>query len=524
MLTLRNFALFSALMSLCFAGAKPVSAQEKAASTKDTILFDFESGNFDGWTLTGDCWDAQPATAKTFVDRQGNPLVTGIVGKGYLTTLFKNAATTGKAVSKDFTIDKPFLTFRIGGGYYPKKACLNLIVDGKIVRTETGNDSAILLPAYWDVYALIGKIAHLEIVDATANPNRGYVMVDDLHLSAVPDTFLQKQLPAVAEKIRLKYEIPAFFVAVGYHEKIYGLYAGGKRRSDKDVPVTLNDKVMIGSITKSFTAIIAATLAARGTMPMNSTVGATLTDLYNVMKPEYRPATVTQLLLHKAGIGKDETIPWGLKAPAKEYRYAWVRNLLMASPLPIGEFHYSSGCEVVAAMCEHRTGQSYETLLSRLIFEPVGMTSGGMGKPYEAGYRAGRLDQPWGHYRKEQGIIPASIDYNTHTFSQASGGINCSISDLCRFGNVLSAAFHEENNPLGIAPLQILKKELGWGGDFSTNGSNTGDYTSLVIQTHGLVIAVGSMGFCMGRHPTCLEKTGWQPESYQTAGSLWHWP
>ena len=63
----------------------------------DTVLFDFENGAYDGWTLTGDCWDTHPATVKTFIDRQGNPLVTGIVGNGYLTTLYQSAATTGQS-------------------------------------------------------------------------------------------------------------------------------------------------------------------------------------------------------------------------------------------------------------------------------------------------------------------------------------------------------------------------------------------------------------------------------------------
>ena len=110
---------------------------QTAAPSKDSVLFDFESGSFDGWTLTGDCWDKAPATPKTFVDKQDNSAVSGIVGSGYLTTLYKNAATTGKATSKDFTIDKPFLTFKIGGGRYPKEACLNLLVDTKSVRTSS---------------------------------------------------------------------------------------------------------------------------------------------------------------------------------------------------------------------------------------------------------------------------------------------------------------------------------------------------------------------------------------------------
>ena len=178
--------LFLFVFSLLASAQTPpveTTPSSPTSPSKDTVLFDFEKGNFEGWTLTGDCWDKTPSTSRTFVDRQGNPLVTGIVGEGYLTTLYKSAATTGKAVSKEFTIDRPFLTFKIGGGHYPQEACLNLIVEGRIVRTETGNDLAILEPKSWDVSLLKGKTAHLEIVDSTANPNRGYVMVDEIVLT-----------------------------------------------------------------------------------------------------------------------------------------------------------------------------------------------------------------------------------------------------------------------------------------------------------------------------------------------------
>lgn len=180
---LSRLALTFALSILPTLSLAQTSNTPTATPSKDIVLFDFEAGNFDGWTLTGDCWDKAPATPKTFTDKQGRSVVSGIVGNGYLTTLYKNAATTGKAVSKNFTIDKPFLTFKIGGGRYPKEACLNLLVDGKIVRTETGADSATLVPAYWDVSAFMGKTAHLEMVDATPNQQRGYIMLDDLRLS-----------------------------------------------------------------------------------------------------------------------------------------------------------------------------------------------------------------------------------------------------------------------------------------------------------------------------------------------------
>ena len=70
----RNLHLALTLILLVFPIVTP--AQTPA---KETVLFDFEGGHFDGWTLSGNCFAKQPATAKTFVDRQGNPLVSGIV-------------------------------------------------------------------------------------------------------------------------------------------------------------------------------------------------------------------------------------------------------------------------------------------------------------------------------------------------------------------------------------------------------------------------------------------------------------
>ena len=114
--------------------------------------------------------------------------ITGFKGRGFACSLpvKQGNAATGKAISREFTIEKPFLTFRIGGGNHPGAACLNLVVDGKIERTETGDGSAQLVARSWDVSALVGKTARLEIVDDTQSDRRGYVMVDDIGFASIP--------------------------------------------------------------------------------------------------------------------------------------------------------------------------------------------------------------------------------------------------------------------------------------------------------------------------------------------------
>jgi hypothetical protein len=50
-----------------------------------------------------------------------------------------------------FTIDQDFIHFRIGGGSHKGKTCINLVVNNKIVRTETGSESEDLEYKSWDV-------------------------------------------------------------------------------------------------------------------------------------------------------------------------------------------------------------------------------------------------------------------------------------------------------------------------------------------------------------------------------------
>ena len=70
--------------------------------TKEDIFADFESGTFDGWTLSGNCWTKEPHTAATI------PGITGFQGKRFLCTLHPKLGTnaTGKAVSSHNAVTK----------------------------------------------------------------------------------------------------------------------------------------------------------------------------------------------------------------------------------------------------------------------------------------------------------------------------------------------------------------------------------------------------------------------------------
>ena len=60
------------------------------------------------------------------------------------------------------------------------------MIDGKAVRTATGDDTPELRAVSWDVALAIGKTAHFEVVDSTKSAARGYVMVDDIRFGDTP--------------------------------------------------------------------------------------------------------------------------------------------------------------------------------------------------------------------------------------------------------------------------------------------------------------------------------------------------
>lgn len=149
------------------------------------VLADFESGTYAGWRVQGDAFDERPA-AGTMPNQQA---VTGYRGK-YLANSFSGGdRATGRLISDFFAIDQPFLTFRIGGGADPKRTCVNLVVNNRVVRTAAGRNREELELRAWDAREFMGHQAQLEIID-DATGGWGHINVDDFALTnALPEDF-----------------------------------------------------------------------------------------------------------------------------------------------------------------------------------------------------------------------------------------------------------------------------------------------------------------------------------------------
>lgn len=147
------------------------------------VIEDFESSTWEAinWTATGD-----------FVGK--GPVPGGDAGNNLLDTFFDGDLLTGTISSPAFVINEAFINFRIGGGYHPhnpltygtaddRECAFNLKVNGKVVRTATGQNDGTLAWQGWDVTSFIGQIAVIEVADF-ATGGWGHIILDEIIFSA----------------------------------------------------------------------------------------------------------------------------------------------------------------------------------------------------------------------------------------------------------------------------------------------------------------------------------------------------
>ncbi|MGE5193280.1 MAG: glycoside hydrolase family 32 protein, partial [Deltaproteobacteria bacterium] len=171
-----------------------------SAERADLVVADFEGDDYGTWKVEGTAFGMRPARGTL----PGQMPVGGFLGKGLVNSFNGGDDSQGKLTSPPITIERKYINFQIGGGKYPAQTCINLIVDGKVVRTATGpNDrpggSEQLDWASWDVGEFAGKTAEIEIVDARQG-GWGHISIDHILQSDRPQTFGPAKRELLIEK------------------------------------------------------------------------------------------------------------------------------------------------------------------------------------------------------------------------------------------------------------------------------------------------------------------------------------
>ena len=176
----------------------------QTANGDEIVIEDFESGNYDNWTVTGEAFGQRPANGT--LPRQME--VSGYRGSGLVNSFIDGDRTTGTMTSSQFTISKPYLAFLIGGGRHEDETGIELLIDGKSVRSATGIDSESLEWTSWDVTQFAGRKARLRIYDRHTE-GWGHINVDHII-----------QTDTVPERFDLEHHIAAYRVSDEYMNEL----------------------------------------------------------------------------------------------------------------------------------------------------------------------------------------------------------------------------------------------------------------------------------------------------------------
>ncbi|RZQ60526.1 GH116 family glycosyl hydrolase [Amycolatopsis suaedae] len=174
-------------------GAEFGAAEAGLPNPQDIVFEDWESG-FGDWTVTGTAFGDGPVTADELpvhVRRFGD---LNLYGDRFVTSYdFRSGAgdtARGTLTSREFTIERRYVAASVGGGAQPGTACLNVVVDGRVVASATGANSEPMVAAMLDVGAHLGKRARIEIVDTATGP-WGHVNVDVIVFTDAPDILFE---------------------------------------------------------------------------------------------------------------------------------------------------------------------------------------------------------------------------------------------------------------------------------------------------------------------------------------------
>ncbi len=188
------------------------------------------------------------------------------------------------------------------------------------------------------------------------------------------DGDFQARLEARVGRLRDETGLTGVAVALVTDGQLAGVAASGERRRGSGIPVTVDDRWHVGSITKSMTATLLAVLEDDGLLSARHGA-ALLPDIE--MAGGWRGCTLHHLLTHTAGARANFPIQRVWPDTAEELvaaRRRFIAAVLAKEPKsPAGErFAYSNvGYTIAGHIAETVGGKPYEALLRERVFLPL---------------------------------------------------------------------------------------------------------------------------------------------------------
>lgn len=304
-------------------------------------------------------------------------------------------------------------------------------------------------------------------------------------LTAQLDAFLQSQVytdggnPALAA--------PGLVLLVETPDGRY-LNAAGVANLDDGTTMKVDDRLQIGSNTKSMTIVLLMQLVEQGLLSLDDPLSKWLPEQAAKL-PNGDQITIRQMAQHTSGLWDyaDEIIGGGVADPAKlEQSYSPEELVQFAadngtpyfSPGEEGKWKYSNtGYILLGMIIEKITGEKYGELIQKRIFDPLGMETAVLieGVPQE-----GEITTH-GYWWKETGERMDTTNWNASQ-GWAAGAAAMTAEDLATYAKALAAG-ELFQNPETLAEMLKFDPSAKFGvgfpyglglGDFAGDGTTWG--------------------------------------------------
>lgn len=212
--------------------------------------------------------------------------------------------------------------------------------------------------------------------------------------------------------------------------------AAGVRRRGSPEPVTIDDRMHLGSCTKAMTATLCALLVREGKLSWTTTIGDVFPERRAAMSEHWRGVRLDSLLHNRSGAPEDLDEGglwdrlWKFGGTPRDARLLLLDGVVRMKPAAAQGERYvysNAGFSIAGAMAERVTDREWESLMRERVFAPLGMKRAGFGAPG----REDAADEPRGHFRGEA-VEPGPQADNPPAIGPA-GTVHAPIAEWARF-------------------------------------------------------------------------------------------
>lgn len=232
------------------------------------------------------------------------------------------------------------------------------------------------------------------------------------------------------EYIKIQHKMVGFsgVVVVSKNNKIIYKEAIGTASQELNVPINLEHKFRIASITKQFTAMLVMLAINENKLHLQDSLAVYFPD---IITKEWRSITLQQLLTHTSGVPHNDGIDeyWKLKALlplTKEEALAEIFKMKLSFK-PGSSVKYSSpGYFLLACVLEKVYSKPYEQLLQEKILVPLNIQSTGISNNYKI-----VPSMTTGYHMHKDSLI--SAPYRSFSLMKGSGDMYATATDLSKW-------------------------------------------------------------------------------------------